>query len=133
MVESFRKTFRGGPEDRTTPDPKQWRITAPTAGSSSALVVSFPEPMDYALLQRMILVSGPSGRIDGVVNVDRNETQWSFTPREAWKAGAHRLVVDTAIEDLAGNHVGQPFDVDVFEKVTERITTQTIDLPFQIR
>jgi hypothetical protein len=133
MVESFRKTFRGGPEDRQPPDPKQWRIGSPKAGTSAGLVVTFPEPMDYALLQRMIQVSDGRGRIDGTVTVDRNETQWSFTPRDAWKPGAYRLVVDTAIEDLAGNHIGQPFDVDVFERVTERITTQTISLPFDIR
>jgi hypothetical protein len=89
--------------------------------------------MDYALLQRMIQVSDGRGRIDGTVTVDRNETQWIFTPRDAWKPGAYRLVVDTAIEDLAGNHIGQPFDVDVFERVTERIATQTISLPFDIR
>jgi hypothetical protein len=133
MVEGFRKTFRGGPEDRQPPDPKQWRIASPKAGTSAALLVTFPEPMDYALLQRMIQVSDARGRIDGTVTVDRNETQWSFTPRDAWKPGAYRLVVDTAIEDLAGNHIGQPFDVDVFERVTERITTQTISLPFDVR
>ncbi len=38
------------------------------------------------------------------------------------------LVVDTAIEDLAGNHVGQPFDIDTFEHITERITTKTISI-----
>lgn len=133
MVETFRKTFRGGPEDRQPPDPKQWRIAAPKAGTATALVVTFPEPMDYALLQRMIQVSDARGRIDGTVTVDRNETQWSFSPRDAWKPGAYRLVVDTAIEDLAGNHIGQPFDVDVFERVTERITTQTLSLPFDVR
>jgi len=133
MVDSFRKTFRGGPEDRHPPDPKQWRITAPKAGTSGALVVDFPEPMDYALLQRMIQVSDAHGRIDGVVATDHNEMQWRFTPRAAWKPGAYRLVVDTAIEDLAGNHIGQPFDVDVFENVTEHITTRTIDLPFNVR
>jgi hypothetical protein len=67
------------------------------------------------------------------VATDHNEMQWRFTPRAAWKPGAYRLVVDTAIEDLAGNHIGQPFDVDVFENVTEHITTRTIDLPFDVR
>ena len=133
MVDGFRKTFRGGPEDRQPPDPKQWRIAAPQASTSAALVVTFPEPMDYALLQRMIRVSDARHDIDGTVRVDRNETQWSLTPRESWKPGAYRLIVDTAIEDLAGNHVGQPFDVDTFERVTEHITTRAIALPFDVR
>ena len=44
-----------------------------------------------------------------------------------------RLIVDTSLEDLAGNKIGQPFDIDVFDKVTERITTTTMSLPFEIR
>jgi hypothetical protein len=133
MVDSYRKMFRGAPADRQPPEPKQWRIVAPKAGSSSALAVIFPEPMDYALLLRMIQVSDARGHIDGSIAIDRNETEWKFTPRDGWKPGPYRLVVDTAIEDLAGNHIGQPFDVDVFEKVTEHITTRTIDLPFDVR
>jgi hypothetical protein len=89
--------------------------------------------MDYPLLLRMIQVSGAHGEVAGKVGVDRQETQWRFTPSEPWKAGDYRLIVDTAIEDLAGNHIGQAFDVDTFERITERITTSTIPLPFQIR
>ena len=48
-------------------------------------------------------------------------------------AGDYQLIVDTGIEDLAGNHVGQLFDIDVFEHVTEHITTQTVSLPFAVR
>ncbi len=47
----FRKAFRGGPADRTPPDPKTWRVSAPRAASSADLVVDFPKPMDFALLQ----------------------------------------------------------------------------------
>jgi hypothetical protein len=133
MVEGFRKVFRGGPALRTPPDPGQWRITAPQAGTSGALLVDFPTPMNYPLLQRMLQVSGGSGAVAGTVAVALHETEWRFTPRQPWKAGDYQLVVDTAIEDLAGNHVGQPFDVDVFAKVTEHITTKTVSLPFTIR
>jgi hypothetical protein len=38
-----------------------------------------------------------------------------------------------AIEDLAGNHISQPFDIDTFKHVTERIAAKTISLPFTIR
>ena len=62
MVEGFRKIFRGGPAERNPPDPKQWRITAPKAGTSDALVVDFPTPMNYPLLQRMIQVTGATGQ-----------------------------------------------------------------------
>ena len=51
----------------------------------------------------------------------------------AWPAGAYRLIVDTDLEDLAGNRIGQPFDIDVFDRVTERITTTATSLGFEVR
>ena len=133
MAGGYTKSFRGGPAERTPPDPKQWRITAPKAGTSDALIVDFPEPMNFVLLQRMLQVVGSQGRVDGTVNVDHQETRWQFTPRIAWKAGDYNLVVDTGIEDLAGNHIGQPFDVDTFDHVTEKITSTSVSLPLAIR
>ncbi len=133
MVEGFRKVFRGGPAIRNPPDPKQWRISAPKAGTSEALVVDFPTPMNYPLMQRMLTVTTNEGSVAGTVSVDHNEAQWRFTPRMPWKAGAYQLAVDTAIEDLAGNHIGQAFDIDTFEQVTEHITSKTIWLTFSVR
>jgi hypothetical protein len=133
LVEGFRKSFRGGPAERTPPDPREWRVTAPQAGTLNALVVDFPAQMNYPLLQRMLRVSGAQGGLTGTVSIDRQETEWRFTPHDPWKAGDYQLVVDTAIEDLAGNHIGQPFDIDTFEHVTEHITTKTISLPFAVR
>ncbi len=132
MTEGLRKTFRGGPAIRMPPDPKTWRIAPPQAGASGGLTIAFPEPMNYALLQRMIEVRGPRGVVPGTVSIGHDEMEWRFNPRDRWEAGSYRVVVDTAIEDLAGNHIGQPFDIDVFEHVTEHIATQTISLPFAI-
>jgi hypothetical protein len=133
MVEGFRKSFRGGPANRRPPDPAQWKLTAPKAGTSEALAVSFPTPMNYPLLERMLQVSGAHGKVAGTVNVGKDETEWRFTPREPWKAGDYKLVVDTGLEDLAGNHIGQAFDIDAFNHVTEHIGSNTISLPFSVR
>ena len=129
LVEGLRKPFRVGPSDRTPPDPAQWRLTAPRAGASDALVVDFPKPLDWALLQRLLEVPG----VSGTAVVERNETRWRFVPKEPWKAGEYRLVVDTNLEDLAGNRIGRPFDVDVFERVSERVVRKTVSLPFRVR
>ncbi len=106
MAEGFRKPFRGGPADRTPPDPSTWSIVTPSAGSRNALVVKFPRPLDFALLQRTLQVGG----VRGTVAVDREETEWTFTPAEPWKSGAYKLTIDTTLEDLAGNRIGRAFD-----------------------
>lgn len=132
LVAGFRKAFRGGPAIRTMPDPKTWQITDPMARTRSPLVLDFPEPMNYPLLLRMIHVSGDRGEISGVVAVDRHETEWRFTPQQSWRPGSYKLVADTALEDLAGNHIGQLFDIDVFKRVTQKIATNTVSVPFSV-
>jgi hypothetical protein len=133
MVQGFAKSFQGGPSERTKPDPKSWRLTAPAGGATAPLTVDFPKPMNYVLLQRMLHVAGPRGDIAGSTSVGPRETRWSFTPRDPWQPGDYRLIADTALEDLAGNSIALAFDIDVFERVTQHITTATTALPFQIR
>jgi hypothetical protein len=133
LVEGARKIFTGGPALRNPPDPKQWRTTAPKAGTSDAVVVVFPTPMNYPLLQRMIQVAGPQGNVIGTVNIARKETEWRFTPRDAWKQGDYRLVINSDLEDVAGNKIREPFDIDTFDKVTQQITTSTVSLPLHIQ
>jgi len=128
MVEGFRKTFRGGPSDRTPPYLNQWRVSAPRAGTVEALVIDFPKPMDYALMQRLIDIPDVAGSVD----VDRQETQWRFTPSQPWKAGGYRLAVDSSLEDFAGNRIDRPFDVDNLQPSSGGSGEKTAFLPFQV-
>jgi len=132
LIAEFRRAFRGGPAVRTAPDPKEWHIAPPVATTSGALVVAFPRPMNYPLLQRMLQVAGPRGPIVGTIATARQETEWRFTPRDPWTAGAYRLIVDTGLEDLAGNHIGALFDIDVFDRVSEHMTSATVSVPFEV-
>jgi hypothetical protein len=141
LVEGYKKVFRGGPADRTAPDPQKWRITAPKAGTSEPFVVDFGEPMDYVGLQKTLSVSaavlGPltvaGNQISGTAVVSQMETRWSFTPRQPWTAGNYQLLVNSALEDLAANKIGQLFDMDVFDKVDESIQSKTYPVPFSVR
>lgn len=133
LVEGFRKPFRGASALRTAPDPKQWAIIPPQAGTAGPLRVTFPTPMNYVLLQRMLQVVRESVAVEGTISVEHQETAWTFTPRRPWAIGNYAVMVDTGIEDLAGNHIGQPFDIEVFDRVTEHLEKATISLPFTVR
>lgn len=133
MVEGFRKSFSGGPSLRHAPDPAQWKVLAPKSGTSEPVSLIFPTPMNYPLLQRMIQVSGPGGQVAGTVKIEKQETEWRLTPQQSWKTGEYKLVVDTGLEDLAGNHIGQLFDIDVFNHVTQHLATSTVPLPFAVK
>jgi hypothetical protein len=133
LMADFRKPFRAGPADATPPDPKTWRLDAPRAGSKSPLVVRFPEPLDRALLRRVLAVADASGRpLEGRVAVADDERSWSFTPARPWAAGRHALLADRSLEDLAGNGIGRPFEVDVFRKVEELVTPEIVEVPFAV-
>jgi hypothetical protein len=132
LGEAFRKEFRGGPALRSGIDLKDWKIAPPHAGSRSALQIDFPRPLDQALLEHVIHVRGSEGDVAGSVSIDAHETRWRFTPSEPWRAGKLTLVIDMSLEDLAGNRIGRPFDVDMINNPAARITATTTSLPFEI-
>jgi hypothetical protein len=129
LKDGFEKVFLGGPADRTPPDPKHWRITAPSAGTMQPLIVDFPEPMDFALLRRMLNVAG----IRGTAATENDETEWRFTPDAPWSAGSYVLNADTALEDISGNRLDRPFDVDLHEKPKQHGEGNTISIPFTVQ
>jgi hypothetical protein len=65
--------------------------------------------------------------------VIREETRWRFTPKAPWKAGTYHLVAETTLEDLAGNNLERPFEVDVFHPIQKEIKAKTVKLAFRVR
>jgi hypothetical protein len=128
LAEAFTKPFHVVGEEREPVDPAKWRIATPRDGTVDPLVVTFPRPLDHALLQHTITIAGVAGKIE----LARDETEWRFTPDTPWKTGPHELIVATSLEDLAGNRVGRPFDVDTFNEVTKRIERPTVSVQFRI-
>jgi hypothetical protein len=134
LKESFRKSFRVGPQDREPPTLASWKIKSPKAGTHGTLTVNFPEPMDHALALRVIHVVDAAGRlVDGACSLSDHEKSWTFTPHKAWAVAAHQLQVQNTIEDLAGNNIGKAFEVDLFENVQRRFTNQVVKLSFEVR
>ncbi len=134
LKETYRKTFRAAAPDETQPDPKAWKVQAPAAGRGEALVVTFPKPLDHAMLERVLWVTDGQGKnVEGTVAVTDGETCWRFTPKEPWRAGAYDLVADTVLEDPAGNSIARPFEVDVFHPIERRVETKTVKLPFAVK
>jgi hypothetical protein len=134
LAREGRKSFRVGPPDHAPPKTSEWRVVPPQAGSRDALVVTFPEPLDRALLERVVEVLDRAGApLEGAVAVETSQTRWRFTPAEPWKAGRHLLRAATILEDLAGNSLGRPFEVDVFDRVEERVLQVNETLYFEVR
>jgi hypothetical protein len=133
LKETFRHAFRVGPADEQPLDPKAWTIRAPAAGSHGPLEVTFPEPLDRGLLLRAMGVARPDGTaLAGDVLVGEGETLWRFTPKERWRAGPHQLVALAMLEDLAGNRIGRPFEVDQFDRSDRSPEPERTAIPFTV-
>ena len=127
----FRKRFRVGPPDMTTPDPTSWRIDPPGLGTTEPLVIRFPESLDRAMLGRVLVVTDATDKLRaGKITIGEEETSWSFVPETPWRAGTHALLVDKTLEDLAGNSVDRPFEVDVF-KVESKVRGENVRREFK--
>ncbi len=89
--------------------------------------------MDRALLDRLLTVQDAAGKVvPGRISVDREETIWQFTPTAPWRTGDYRLVIGTELEDVAGNSIAQPFEVDMVNPISRRVTSDTVARPFRI-
>jgi hypothetical protein len=133
LARSFVKSFNVAPPDRDPPDPEKWTVTPPAGGGTAPLAVAFGKPMDHALSLRMVrVVDGEGNEVAGTAALAERETRWTFTPDAAWRPGRYSLVVQTTIEDLAGNNIGKPFDVDLAEGPKRVEPGGTVSLPFRV-
>src|ERR1041385_2487576 len=134
LRETFRKVFKVGRPDREPPDPARWKIQPPKPETRAALTLTFPKPMDHALAQRMIRVAGDSGEVlEGVAELEDEECRWSFLPARPWRRGHYLLMVETTIEDLAGNNIGKPFEVDLVGPSERELPNASVKLSFEVR
>ena len=105
------KKFTIIPEILTVPDKADWNIEIPRSGTKNPLSIAFPSPMDHALLDHYIFVSGPNGSIiTGEFRQSKAETQWSFVPDALWQKGKYQIHVNRRLEDVAGNNLYGLFD-----------------------
>jgi hypothetical protein len=134
LKESFRKAFSVSAPDDRQPDVNTWKIQPAPAGSSKPLLILFPKPMDHALLQRTIVLLDASGqKVAGTIAVGKEEKSWQFNPQKPWQASKYMLSVDRTLEDLAGNSLAHPFEVDEFHPIQKQVSAELVNLPLEIR
>jgi hypothetical protein len=133
LAADFTKSFTAGPAIEQVINEKSWKTAPPQAGSRKPLVVRFPYSLDHALLGRTITVeSAAETRLDGKVTVGPEEKSWEFQPDQPWATGTYNLVIDTVLEDQAGNRVGRPFEVDQFTEFDMSSAPEFVRLEFKI-
>jgi hypothetical protein len=102
--------FTAGPADHAMPDAHRWIVNAPQSGTCDPLTVMFDEPLDWSMLHTSIHL--PANIATKSIAINDAGTQWQCIPQHAWQAGSYTIEIDPHLEDLAGNNLIQPFEVD---------------------
>jgi hypothetical protein len=134
LLAGFKKSFSVTAPDDDPIWPDQWKLVVPRAGSDSPLLVRLAKPLDRALLGRMLWVVDAKGaRVAGTLSVGGGERVVSFAPKRPWAKGDYKLVIDDELEDVCGNRVGVPFEVDVFHPIPLKPMVKLTERAFSVK
>ena len=132
MGQPFVRTFRTVDADRASPRLADAGVTAPRS-ATDAVVVTLPEPLDHALLQRWMWVEDDHGRaVAGRATIATGETRWTFHPEEPWTPGRYAVRLRAALEDRAGNRFDRLFDRDAAAGPPAEAASDVLSLPFDV-
>lgn len=116
LAEPWRKSIIVGAPLRAGLDPADWRLTPP-AEPDGPVTIDFPHPLDAALALRAFSVWRGDEPVPCVAELGRGETRLLLTPAASWTPGRYAVRADPVLEDIAGNRIGRPFDIDRREHV----------------
>jgi hypothetical protein len=106
-----KKTFKVGAAYRTAIDIRIWNVNKPEAESTQALTIQLDRIIDRALVQSMIQIKNEKNqKIQGSWEISQNESVLHFTPVEKWQKGYYEILLDSGLEDIAGNNLNSLLD-----------------------
>jgi hypothetical protein len=133
LSKAYKKQFVVASRDSMSPDPANWKVSPPKAGTTQPLELIFSEPLDNFLLAEAIqIVTKDKVTIAGQIKADDNERKLFFTPAEKWQAGNYQVRVESILEDVAGNNLNRLFDRDIRVKNLKK-DQAFIERGFEIR
>jgi hypothetical protein len=131
-LKRYEKSFLALGALRKLPNVEYWTIKAPTIGTKSALEIRFDRPFDYQLLQTDLQVVSNSGAdIPGEIIVEQNETALRFQPNDNWAEKQIYIIVDSELEDVAGNNFRDLLDHTI-ETGTKQIRSTSIAVELRL-
>ena len=105
LLTAFSNPFVVAEALRELPNTDHWDITAPGWGTKDVIEIRFDRPFDYELLLKDIRVVSEDGqKIDGEIQIGNHEYEWRFLPDHPWRAENIFIIVNSELEDVAGNN-----------------------------
>ncbi|MEM8859388.1 MAG: hypothetical protein AAGD96_13760 [Chloroflexota bacterium] len=107
---------------------KGLEIDKPKPNSSEPLSIRFDRVIDHALVYSMIQIHDEkTNLIVGHWEVLEQDRLIQFIPESSWQKGDYQIVIDSRMEDVAGNNLQTPLDQIESNKKNNIDSHQTID------
>lgn len=133
LVSDYQKSFTVGPAFHQAIDVAHWKLSTPLAGTRNPLTVEFPQFLDHGLLQRTLRIVDPDEQtVPGKSVIGPAEQSWKFAPTVNWISGTYHVLIDTVLEDSAGNSVIQPFEIDGQKPLARSVSNEPRRLTFSV-
>lgn len=88
-----------------------WGLDVPKANTNDSLTLNFDRIIDHALIQSMIKLEDEENNIiPGYWEILETEQSIQFIPEKNWKQSNYRIVIDSRLEDVAGNNLQNLLD-----------------------
>jgi len=114
LKNSVKKRFYVSKRDNNKPLVENWELVQiPKFNTSDVLVIDFNESLDAILAKETVQIKYNDAIVEGDFMLEQNERILKFTPKNLWGSGSYKILVDTKLEDLAGNNLTKLFDTDV--------------------
>ncbi len=118
--------------DHEQPDPNKWELTPPTPDTVQPLIISFGEMLDFATAGKAITTCSSNDElIEFSQQADWDGTRIKIFPSKPWAAGDYTITLNPRLEDLAGNSLERPFEVDLSAETKD--FAQKLTLTFEIK
>lgn len=114
LTKLISKRFTVGARDEQSPSLDTWEVQLPRSASREPLRIAFGEALDWVLAFQCIDVTDALGKsVQGAFTLHDDAKGFHFVPTIPWKPGIYSIVVESRLEDLAGNNLNRLFEVDL--------------------
>lgn len=108
---TVKKTFKIGAAYRTAIDISNWSLNEPEVESTKPLTIQLHRIMDHALVQSMMQIKTEEDQtIQGSWGILESESVLYFSPVEKWQKGNYKIILNSSLEDVAGNNLNSLMD-----------------------
>lgn len=139
LAGSLSKAFCVSESDLKQPNPELWSISRL---SHQRLLIETDGSVDPASLRKRLRVASPFWKeylqVDAEVSGNRVILEAGGKPTvgglvlTGWNPGQYRIEIDPQLEDLAGNSIARPFNLDLENHPDFVEKTEPVDIPFTI-